>query len=233
MAFPTFDKQEDVPEAFREDYEEREGKWHPKIEDVSGLKSALKKERDAREKNEKAAKEAAERLAALEAEKHAQAAGLTSEKLAEITRKTEERFKPQLERLTALEAENRSLKLDSQVKSAAAKAEVLDSDDFWVLAGKDFDLTDDGKPIWKEDPTLPLEKAIQSYREKKPYLFKGTQAAGGGAAGAQRAGQNSGGGKSPSQWSMDEKRSYIEANGPDAYRNLLDEEVRSKSKVAA
>jgi hypothetical protein len=49
----TYDKVDEIPEAIREDFEEREGKFHlkgfvpaEKVEDVSGLKSALGKERD-------------------------------------------------------------------------------------------------------------------------------------------------------------------------------------------
>jgi len=49
----TIEKLDDVPEAIREDYEERDGKFHlkgfvpkDKVEDVTGLKTALGKERD-------------------------------------------------------------------------------------------------------------------------------------------------------------------------------------------
>ena len=56
----TVDTIDSLPEAVREFYEERDGKFSLKvegIEDTSGLKSALKREREAREAAEKVAKE--------------------------------------------------------------------------------------------------------------------------------------------------------------------------------
>lgn len=57
----TVDKLEDVPEAIREDYEEKDGKFHlkgfvpaDKVENVDGLKSALRKERENVKEREKA-----------------------------------------------------------------------------------------------------------------------------------------------------------------------------------
>jgi hypothetical protein len=53
MAFPVFEKKEDIPKGFEDDYEEREGKFHPKVPDVTKLNSALDKERKDRENEEK------------------------------------------------------------------------------------------------------------------------------------------------------------------------------------
>jgi hypothetical protein len=35
MAFPVFEKKEDIPKGFEADYEEKEGKFHPKVPDVT------------------------------------------------------------------------------------------------------------------------------------------------------------------------------------------------------
>ena len=70
MKLPTFASQEEVPEAFASLYHEVDGSWVPIAEggdeDLSGLKSALEKERAIREKAEKAQKAADKERAELE-----------------------------------------------------------------------------------------------------------------------------------------------------------------------
>jgi hypothetical protein len=223
------DKLDAIPEPLRSAYVERDGKYHldAEVEDVTGLKNTVATTRRERDEAKRAAKEAADKLAALEAEKEAAAAGLTSEKLAEIQRKAEEKYAPTLTENTTLKAQIRAMQLDGTVKSLLAKAGAVDVNDAWDVVGKEFDLTDDGKPFVKADPTADVEQYItKTLVAKKGHLFKGTQAAGGGAAGQQHAG-GAGGAKPPTQWSSEERAAYIEANGGDAYRALLNAEMRA------
>lgn len=218
-----------IPEAARAVYVERGGKYHldAEVEDVSPIK-AKNAELLNETKAERRKREAAEqRLAALEAEREAAAAGLTSEKLAEIQRKAEEKYAPQLAALSAAEAKIRAMQLDGTVKSLLAKANAVDVEDAWKVLGSEFDLTDDGKVILKSDPTADVEQYVtKTLVAKKGHLFKGTQAAGGGAAG-QQVGGGAGGTKPPTEWSTEERANYIDANGPESYRSLLNEHMRA------
>ena len=103
-----------IPEPLRGAYVERECKFHldAEVEDVTGLKNTVATTRGERDAARRAAKDAAEKLAALEAEREAAAAGLTAEKLAEITRKAEEKFKPALDENATLKQQLRALRLD-------------------------------------------------------------------------------------------------------------------------
>jgi hypothetical protein len=218
-----------IPEPLRSAYVERDGKYHldAEVEDVAPLKAKQRELLD-ETKAERRKREAAEqRLAALEAEREAAAAGLTSEKLAEIQRKAEEKYAPKLAELTAAQEKIRALQLDGTVKSLLAKAGAVDVDDAWKVLGAEFDLTDDGKVILKSDPTADVEQYVtKTLVAKKGHLFKGTQAAGGGAAG-HAGGSGAGGAKPPTQWSSEERAAYIDQHGGDAYRALLNAEMRA------
>lgn len=224
-----------VPEALRSAYVERDGKYYldAEIEDVTPLKAKnatlIAEKREAQRK----AQDAAERLAALEQEREAAAAGLTAEKLAEIQRKAEEKFKPVVDKLTAAEQQIRAMQLDGTVKSLLAKANAVDVEDAWKVLGAEFDLTDDGKVILKADPTADVESYVtKTLVAKKGHLFKGTQAAGGGAAG-QSFGGGAGGTKPPTKWSAEERAAYIDQHGAESYRTLLNEEMRAALKPKA
>jgi hypothetical protein len=65
MPLPVFDTQDAVPEAFREEYEEREGKWHPKDTGAEAAR-ALGEERTKREAAERLATKTAGQLKKLE-----------------------------------------------------------------------------------------------------------------------------------------------------------------------
>ena len=224
-----------VPEALRSAYVERDGKYHldAEIEDVSGLKNTNAATRRERDEAKRKLRETEERLAALEQEREAAAAGLTAEKLAEIQRKAEEKFKPVVDKLTVAEQRISAMQLDGTVKSLLAKANAVDVEDAWKVLGAEFDLTDDGKVILKADPTADVESYVtKTLVAKKGHLFKGTQATGGGAAG-QQVGGGVGGAKPPTKWSSDERAAYIDKHGGDAYRELLNQEMRDSLRPKA
>lgn len=238
MPVETFETQEDVPEEFRESaIETKAGKFIVvREDDTSGLKSALDKERKARKDAEKEAKERAQRLADLELEAKASKEGLTSERLAEIRKQVAAEFEPYRTKAETLEAENRSLKLTDRVKALMEKADFHDVEAVWKLHGEDFDLTDDGQPIVKAEPGKSLEKHIAEIATAKPYLVRGTQAAGGDAKGARGAAPEKGG--KVSALKGEALEAYIERHGYDEFRRQLDAEMvaaltATKQKQAA
>lgn len=206
MPLPTFSTLEEVPDAFRSEYEEKDGKWVPKPqgEDVSGLKTALDKERTARTEAERKAREAEDARA--EAERRAQdaataaeakGAGIDSEKLAELREKIRNDVRAEfdvqlrekeekIEELEGVARENRTLKLDNAVKKVFADNGVRPerTDTLFRLAEEEFDLTEDGKPVLKNHPGKALEVFVKDDLKKQyPEFYRGTQADGGGVGG--------------------------------------------------
>jgi hypothetical protein len=145
------------------------------------LKKALADEREKRKAAERNAKEAAEQLREFD---------LKEKGLLEAKQKWDtEHLNPVKQRLAELETENRTLKLVTPVKDALRKAGVIDPDDAWAVLGNRFDLTDDGKPILKDDPTADLTTWVAStLKGQKPHWFAGTQASGGGTGGMRGVG---------------------------------------------
>lgn len=165
-------------------YLEEDQKEAPDV--TAGLKSALAKEREGRKAAERAAKGYEARLLELEQAAKAKESGITSERLDEIRALAEAKFKPELEELAKMRAEVRSLKLDGTVKGLLGKAEAVDPDVAWKIFRDEFDLTEDGRPIVSADPTASVEEYVtKTLRQKHPYLFRGTQAGGGGATGSR------------------------------------------------
>jgi hypothetical protein len=238
MPLKAYDAKDAIPESLRDAaIETKDGKFVvAEDEDTTPLKNSIAATRKERDAAKKKAQELEVRLAELEEEVTAGKKGVSSDKLAEIRKQAEEKFKADLEERDRLRGEVRSLKLDGSVKAMLAKAEAVDVNDAWEIVGKEFDLTDDGKPIVKADPTADVEKYVASLRAKKPHLFKGSQASGGGAAGKQNGGLPSANAKPVTQWTVEEKAAYREQHGEDAIQGLLNQYMRDKvgkPKVAA
>ena len=127
------------------------------------------------------------RIAEMEQQAKAQAAGITSEALAKLRAEAaaeyEKKYGPVLSERDALKSEVRSLKLDSNVKAmmakAGARAERIDA--LFTLSRDRFDLTDDGKPMVK-DATKEVDKFIaEDLLKEYPEFFQGSGSSGGGA----------------------------------------------------
>lgn len=233
MSFPIFDSADAIPEGFREAYVEKDGKWHPAIEDVTPLRRKADELLSETKAERKKRQDLEAKLAALEAEREAQAAGLTAEKLAEIQGKAEAKYKPVVDENAALKQRLRTMQLDATVKSVLTAKDVIDPDAAWKIVSDDFDLTDDGKAILKSDPTADLEQYVAgSLKQRYPFLFKGTQADGGGAAGMQK-GSGHAGTKPVTQWTSTERQAFIEANGAEAHAKLLQDYQRDALKPKA
>jgi hypothetical protein len=181
MPLPTFATLDEVPEAFRSEYEMLDGKAVPR--ELTGLKSAVAKERSEREAAAKALKDAQARLDELETAAKAKNAGLTDEKLAELRAELEKKLAPERDARVAAEAKLRSLQLDAALKtlmaSSGVRAERIDT--LWKLIGGEYDLTDGGTPILKADPTADVAKSLASRVKEFPEFFAAPKGAGGGA----------------------------------------------------
>ena len=188
----TFSTLDEVPEKLRGDaVESKDGKFFVFEEaDTSELQSAVSKERTQREAAERLAKKASDELKKLETDRKATDAGLSGEALAKIRLDVRNEvlaeLAPELDKGKAALGENRSLKLDANVKALALKNGVMGENvqAWWKLHGDKFDLMDDGTPVVRGKEGVSLEKFIGSEcKTETPYLYEGTKAAGGGAAG--------------------------------------------------
>lgn len=184
---PIFDTQDAIPEAFREEYEEKDGRWHPKDD---GAKTALAEERTKREAAEKLVTKTTKELKALETRATAERAGITDEQLqklrAEIRADLETEYTPLKEKADRFGSENRTLKLDNAVKAVMGAEDVkvrsARMDALWRLIGDRFDLTDDGKPMVKANPGVEVKKYLaETVKKEYPEFYEGTAGSGGGA----------------------------------------------------
>lgn len=185
MAFPTFDKKENIPAGFEDEYEEVDGKWVP-IDRAVSLKKTLKEEKEKREAAEAAVKKAVQ--AAAETAAKAGFKGTEEEyKLMRASVEAEFRalYDPKLADLEKVTGENRALKLDNKVKALFKQHGALETkvDDFWKLHGDEFDLTSDDKPMVKSEPGKDIVKHVQSILKARSEWAVGTKATGGGSNG--------------------------------------------------
>jgi hypothetical protein len=181
MPLPTFDTLEDVPEAFRSEYELVDGRAVSK--DIARLTGALAKERAEREAAAKSLRDAEKRAAELEMSNKARTNGISEEKLAELRAEIARETAPLEQERDALRAKLRTLQLDGSVKSLMAetgvRAERIDT--LWTLVRDRFDLTDGGTPVVKDQPASDVKKALAGLVKEYPEFFAAPNVAGGGA----------------------------------------------------
>jgi dsDNA-specific endonuclease/ATPase MutS2 len=190
MAFPTFDKKEDIPKGFEEDYEEREGKFHPKVPDVTNLNSAIEKERKKASDEEKERKRLERENAELKRKQTAAESGISEEKLEELRKADAEARKPLETKVEELSRELTKVKKTDRVQSLALKYGVLPDriEDVMLALEKRTGLTDDGDTITVLDKagkltTETVEDFLKvSFKKEKPWLYKGSGASGSGAS---------------------------------------------------
>lgn len=202
------DSLDTVPEAARSFYTETEDgrfKLDSDHEDVSGLKSALKKERTTRGELEKKVKafgdltpetlqEMRDRLSALEDEDGGSAGDKQKRKTdikelrEKIKAEVEREYSPYKTRAETAEAKLRDIEMSGRIRAAAVKAGVIedDLDDVLTLTRGRFDLDEDGEIIVKDekgqDSGLTPEKFFAGeFKEKRPKFFKAPVSSGSGA----------------------------------------------------
>lgn len=215
---------DDLPDAARSQAMELKDGRYALAEDVDVTPLKAKADELLKEtKAERAKRKALEdKLSQLEAEKNAQAAGLTSEKLADIMAQAEAKYKPYMDELDKMKAQLRAERLDGRVKSLLGNARAADIDAAFKVVGDHFDLTDDGALMVKADPTAKVEDYIgKTLTAKYPFLFVGTQASGGGSMAGRASGVAGGNPRPLTQWTSDERAAFIESNGIEAFQARL------------
>jgi hypothetical protein len=118
MAFPVFEKREDIPKGFEDDYEEREGKFHPKIPDVTNLNSAIEKERKKASDEEKERKRLERENAELKRKQTAADNNISEEALEKLRQEDEKKRKPIEDENTRLKAELTKVKKTDRRRDA-------------------------------------------------------------------------------------------------------------------
>lgn len=182
------DNLDNVPEDEKSNWTEVDGKFQRDVEipDVSKLKSALQKERDA-------AKKYAEDLAKfkdIDPEKYAEMvkaheAGLTDKERYEnaLKKKDAEIAKVKADgdaKVNDLDEKLRKFHLDKEARKAALDAGVIpeDIDDVLLLTAKNRRLDDDGNIIVVDDDGDPTAKSLKDFysddfKKAKPKYFPG------------------------------------------------------------
>jgi hypothetical protein len=192
MAFPVFDKKEDIPKGFEDDYEEREGKFHPKVPDVTKLNSALDGERTKAEKEEKERKRLERENADLKRKQTAADNNISDEALDKLRKEDAEKRKPIEEENARLKLELVKVKKSDRVKSLALQHGIMSDriDDAMDQLDKRTGLTENGETITVLDKTGKLttesieEFLKTTFKKEKPWLYKGSGASGSGAGGS-------------------------------------------------
>jgi len=149
--------------------------------EVRGLKDKLRK-------SDEGYGELQARMAELEQEREAKKQGITSEQLekmrSEAESNLEKKYGPLRTQLEEAQAEIRQLRLDNVVKGAMAKSGVRGErvDALFRLTADRYDLTEDGKPMLRDEPGLTVEQYISDELVKEyPEFYEGTGSSGGGA----------------------------------------------------
>lgn len=203
MAFPTYEKKEDIPKGFEDLYEEKDGKFSPKVPevpDVTKLNTALETERTnaATEKAERVKAENA--LAALRRKEAAREGNISDEQLTKLRdedalkRKTE--LEPVQTELLETKAKLRKITLSDRLRTLGTAAGWLPDriEDAMVLIQPLTDLAEgsDSNIVVKGEDGKPTTEKIEdflkvTFKKKKPWLYKGAGASGGGAGGSSRS----------------------------------------------
>ena len=187
MPLKTADSKDAIPESYRDAaFETKDGKFvYEEPEDVSGLKSALQKERESREAAEKLSAKLSKELKEKATKAAAGEAKLSDEELAKVRQAVAEEYAPQLEEAAKLRAKLNEVQLDQQVLRLIDKAGVLgpQRDKLWKLVKDEYDLTAEGTAILKGKPGADIAKHIESYKKEYEWAFAAPAASGGGAKG--------------------------------------------------
>lgn len=147
-------EEENEEESEEENEESEEEEEESEKPDAAGLKSALKKERDARKAFEKELKELRKFREEIE------------DKNKTETQRLEERATKAEEALEAAQTSLRNQQLDFEISAAARKVRFRDIDDALRLIPRDeIEFDDDGNLDKKA-----VEKAVKAIADKKPHL---------------------------------------------------------------
>jgi hypothetical protein len=226
MAFPTYEKKEDIPKGFEDLYEEKDGKFSPKvteIPDVTKLSSALETERTTAA-TEKAARVKAENDLAAERRKQAAKDGnISDEQLTKLREEDENKRKAEVEpvktELAETKAKLRKITLTDRLRALGTAAGWLSdrADDALEAALKRADLaegSDTNIVVKDKDGKVTTEKIEDflkvTFKKEKPWLYAGSGGSGSGAGGSSRsAGAADEEAPEPDKKSLNQKRQTV------------------------
>jgi hypothetical protein len=195
MPFPTYDKKDAIPAGAEDVYEEKDGKWVPKLPDVTTLEGTLQKVRGEKSEAEKKAREAEAARTAAERERDTLKAqvgdpeGKTAELLKKFDADVAKATDAATKRAEAAEARVRALTLDDAAKKAfidaGGRAEKADA--VLKLYKDRLDLSED-RPVVKDDKGNVTTRGLVDFfkedvKKDMPEFYAGTKAGGGGASG--------------------------------------------------
>jgi hypothetical protein len=218
MPLPTFKTLEEIPEAFRPEYEQVENEWRPKAQrtddDVQKTKAALANEREQRKAEETARKAAEKERDDLKRARDAAAKGISEEELQKIRDDEARARKPIEDERDRLAAENLKLKRDDKVQklyldNGGMSDRVEDAMDQLL---KRTELGDADGIVFKDEKGQvtadDAETFFKKFRTAKPWLFKGSGASGSGAEGSN--GSGGGGGGTSAKEALEQKRQELQ-----------------------
>lgn len=178
--------QEEVDALIADRNKALEAKRDEALTEAKNAKKALKAYEGIGDAEE--ARKALAELADLRGQKKAEKAGITAEELnklkADMRKELEGEYSPFKTTAEKLASENRMLKLDNVVKQQMGRGGVRSErlDALYKLTGDRFDLTEDGKPILKENAARDLDKyVVEDLSKEYPEFFNGSGSSGGGA----------------------------------------------------
>lgn len=177
MPLPKFKTLDEVPEAVRDGYIERDGEWVPDVEDVTGLKS----NRDEILTNLQKAKQRENELKRELADLKKKSSGMTDEEIAARRAEIEAEVTPFREKAAQLEKELRTLKFDDRLKALIAGSGTVAKrvDALHRLIGDRFDLNDSGTLVLKDKPATDVSKYLKDEVAKEyPEFYESKQKAG-------------------------------------------------------
>lgn len=208
MPFPTYEKKDQIPAGAEDVYEEKDGKFVPKVPgqaDLDAVKTTLEKVRGEKKDADKAARDATEARDAAVRERDAlkTQVGDPDAKVAELLKKFDADVAAvkltKDKEIEALSGRLRTLQLDDQAKAAFVKAggRAERADAALKLARERLDLAED-RIVVKDAKGEVTSVSVADFWAKEfakemPEMFKGTEAGGGGAPGAGGAGSGAGG----------------------------------------
>jgi hypothetical protein len=194
MPFPVFGTLDEVPEAFRAEYENRDGAWHAKVPDVATLELTLVKVRGEKADVTSKLREAESRVAALQAEIEARKGGATEAQLADIQARAQAAMTPLQEELAQFKSKYRKSVLSDRVQAFALQYGVMPDRIKVAMKILDdrVDLGDEDGIVWKDAEgrvtAMSPEQFFADFKKSHEYLFAFTGKGGSGSSASDRNG---------------------------------------------
>jgi transposase-like protein/predicted DNA-binding antitoxin AbrB/MazE fold protein len=201
MAFPVFEKKEDIPKGFEADYEEKEGKFHPKVPDVKGAQTALEAERKRADDEKKARVDAENKLAEARRKETAREGNISDEQLTKLREEDAAKRKADLEpvqsELVETKAKLRKITLVDRLRTLGTESGWLAGriEDAMDQALKRVDLAEgsDTNIVVKDKDGKATTEKVEDFlkvrlKKEKPWLYAGSGARGSGTGGSDGSG---------------------------------------------